>query len=140
MVQNLFVVERARNNNVHTQQAKEYERGLKMQSDLTALREAQLPRATSIGTSATRTKVITAQLDAVETNFLHLNRALEKLSKRLAEVPVQSGSPSPASPSASVKTWFESEDGALVRRELETMKGNLMAQVHELTVVWASPS
>ena len=69
MVENLFVAERARNNDVHIQQAKEYERGLKMQSDLTALREAQLSCATPIGTSVTRTKLIAAQLDAVETNL-----------------------------------------------------------------------
>ena len=50
------------------------------------------------------------------------------------------GSPSPASPSASIKTWYESEEGALVRRELETVRDNLMARVHELTIMWASPS
>jgi hypothetical protein len=66
MVQNLFVAERARNNDVHIQQANEYERGLKMQSDLTALREVQMSRATSIGTSTTRTKAIAAQLGAAE--------------------------------------------------------------------------
>ena len=60
MVQMFFVAERARNNDVHIQQAKEYKRGLKMQSGLIALREAKLSRATSIGTSTTRTKVIAA--------------------------------------------------------------------------------
>jgi hypothetical protein len=39
MVRNLFVAECARNNDVHLQQAKECERGLQRQSDLTALRE-----------------------------------------------------------------------------------------------------
>ena len=66
MAQNLFVAERARDNDVHTQQAKGYGRGLKMQSDLTALRGSQLSRATSIGTSTTRTKAIAAQLGAAE--------------------------------------------------------------------------
>ena len=94
MVQNLFVAERAHNNDVHIQQANEYERGLKMQSDLTALREAQLSRANSIGTSATRTKVIAAQLDAVETSLYHLTRALDELAKRLVGVPVQPEGPS----------------------------------------------
>ena len=28
----------------------------------------------------------------------------------------------------------------MVRRELETVRDNLMARVHELTVMWASPS
>ena len=80
-----------------------------MLSDLTALREVQLSRAASIGTSATRTKVIAAQPDAVETNLFHLKRTLDKLAKRLVGVPVPPGSPSPASPSSGVKTWFESE-------------------------------
>ena len=114
MVQNLFVAERTRNNDVHAQQAREYERQLMMQSDLTVLRESQLSRASSIGTGATHTKVIAAQLDAAETNLFHLNLAIAELAKRLVDVPVQPGSPSPASPSATVKTWFESEDGALV--------------------------
>ena len=88
MVQNLFVAERARNDGVHQQQAMGYERGPQRQSDLTALREAQLSKASSIGTCSTRTKVIAAQLDAAETNLSHLNRALGELSKRLVEVPV----------------------------------------------------
>jgi hypothetical protein len=140
LVQGLFVVERDRNDAMHAKQALEYGRQLSMQSDLTVLRETQLSRASSIGTSATRTKVIAAQLDAAETNLFHLNLAIAELNKHLADVPVQPGSPAPASPSASVKTWFESEDGALVRRELETVRANLTARAHELTVMWASPS
>jgi hypothetical protein len=72
--------------------------------------------------------------------MFHLNRALEELSKRLVDVPAQPGSPSPAPPSAGGKTWFESDEGALVRRELETVRDNLMSRSHELTVMWASPS
>ena len=140
MVQSLFVAERARNDDVHLQQAKGYERGLQRQSELTALRESQLSRASSIGTAATRTKVIASQLDAGEVNMFHLKRAFEELSKRLVDVPAQPGSPSPASPSAGVKTWFESDEGVLVRRELEAIRDNLSARTHELTVMWASPS
>ena len=75
LVEHMFVAERTRNQIVHALQAKEYESGLKRQSDLTALRETQLVRASSIGSATTRTKVIAAQLDAVEINLFHLDRA-----------------------------------------------------------------
>jgi hypothetical protein len=140
LVEHMFVAERTRNQIVHALQAKEYESGLKRQSDLTALRETQLVRASSIGSATTRTKVIAAQLDAVEINLFHLDRAIEELGKRLVDAPAPPGSPSPASPSASVKTWFESDEGALARRELDIVRENLMARSRELTVMWMSPS